>query len=94
MEEEEQDVICIDDVTSKEMPCHAVRKALEQELMYLRHLGVYERGKTLHVQRNVAGKEAWPPKCGRFRRFSWCYFLTCCLLVVIVTVGIATRQRV
>ena len=45
MEEEEQDVKCIDDVTGKEMPCHAVRKALEQEQMYLRDFGVYEKGK-------------------------------------------------
>ena len=35
MEEEEQDVICIDDVIGKELPWHAVRKAREQELKYL-----------------------------------------------------------
>ena len=42
IEKEEQDVVCIDDVTSKELPWHAVRKAREQELKYLRDLGVYE----------------------------------------------------
>ena len=36
MEEEEQDVICIDDVIGKELPWHAVRKARERELKYLR----------------------------------------------------------
>ena len=42
VEEEEQDVICFDDITSKELPWHAVRKARELELKYLRDLGVYE----------------------------------------------------
>ena len=38
--EEEQPVICIDDVTRKELPEHEVRKAREQELKYSRDLGV------------------------------------------------------
>ena len=41
VEEEEQDVICFDDITGKELPWHAVRKARELELKYLRDLGVY-----------------------------------------------------
>ena len=42
-EEQEQDVIRIDDITGKELPWHAVRKARELELKYLRDLGVYEK---------------------------------------------------
>ena len=42
-EGQEQDVICIDDITGKELPRHAVRKARELELKYLRDLGVYEK---------------------------------------------------
>ena len=42
-EEQEQDVICFDDITGKELPWHAVRKARELELEYLRDLGVYEK---------------------------------------------------
>ena len=42
-EEEEQDVICFDDITGKELPWHAVRMARELELKYLRDLGVYEK---------------------------------------------------
>ena len=42
-QEQEQDVVCIDDVTGKELPRHAVRKARELELKYLRDLGVYEK---------------------------------------------------
>ena len=42
-EEEEQDVICIDDVTGKESPWHEVREAGEQDLNYLRDLGVHEK---------------------------------------------------
>ena len=42
-EGQEQDVICIDDITGKELPVHAVRKARELELKYLRDLGVYEK---------------------------------------------------
>ena len=42
-EEQEQDVICFDDITGKELPWHAVRKAREWELKYLRDLGVYEK---------------------------------------------------
>ena len=42
-EEQEQDVLCFDDITGKELPWHAVRKARELELKYLRDLGVYEK---------------------------------------------------
>ena len=40
MEEEEQDVICIDDVIGKELPWRAEGKVREQELKYLRDLSV------------------------------------------------------
>ena len=40
--EEDLRVLGIVDVTSKELPWPAVRKAREHELKYLRHLGVYE----------------------------------------------------
>ena len=40
---QEQDVICFDDVTGKELPWHEVRKARELELKYLRDLGVYQK---------------------------------------------------
>ena len=43
LEEGEQDVICVDDVTRKELPWHAVRKALEPELTNLHDLGVYDK---------------------------------------------------
>ena len=39
----EQDVKCIDEIIGKELPWHAVRKARELELKYLRDLGVYEK---------------------------------------------------
>ena len=42
-EEQEQDVLCFDDITGKELPWRAVRKARELELKYLRDLGVYEK---------------------------------------------------
>ena len=42
-EEQEQDVICFDDITGKELPWHAVRKARELVLKYLRDLGVDEK---------------------------------------------------
>ena len=42
-EEQEQDVICCDDIIGKELPWHAMRKARELELKYLRDLGVYEK---------------------------------------------------
>ena len=42
-EEQEQDVICFDDITSKELPWHAVRKDRELELKDLRYLGVYDK---------------------------------------------------
>ena len=38
-EDQEQDVMCFEDITSK----HAVRKARELELKYLRDFGVYEK---------------------------------------------------
>ena len=37
-EEQEQDVICFDDITGKDLPWHAVRKARELELECLRDL--------------------------------------------------------
>ena len=40
---QERDVVCFDDVTDKELPWSAVRKARELELKYLRDLGVYEK---------------------------------------------------
>ena len=43
LEEENQDVVCIDDVTGEEFPWHAVRMAREQELKYLRDVGVFEK---------------------------------------------------
>ena len=39
----DQDVVCFDDVTGKELPWSAVRKARELELKYLLDLGVYEK---------------------------------------------------
>ena len=42
-QERGQDVVCFDDVTGKELPWRAVRKARELELKYLRDLGVYEK---------------------------------------------------
>ena len=42
-ERREQDVICIDDITGKELLWHAVRKARELELKYLRDFSVYEK---------------------------------------------------
>ena len=42
-EEQEQNVICFDDITGKELPWHAVRKARELKLKYLRDLGVFEK---------------------------------------------------
>ena len=42
-EEQEQDVTCFDDITCEELPWHAVRKARESELKYLRDPGVYEK---------------------------------------------------
>ena len=43
VEEKEQDVICFDDITGKELPWHPVRRACELELKCLRHLGVHEK---------------------------------------------------
>ena len=42
-EEQEQDVRYFDDITGKELQWHAVRKARELELKYLRDFGVYEK---------------------------------------------------
>ena len=42
-EGQEQDVVCFHDITGKELPWRAVRKARELELKYLRDLGVYEK---------------------------------------------------
>ena len=42
VEEEEYDDIYFHDITGKELPCHAVRRARELELKYLREIGVYE----------------------------------------------------
>ena len=42
-EEQEQDVICFDDITGKELPWHAVREARELEVKYLRDLGVHRK---------------------------------------------------
>ena len=38
-----KDLICSDDITGNDLPWHAVRKARELELKYLRDLGVYEK---------------------------------------------------
>ena len=43
MDEENQDVVCVGDITQKEFPCHAVRKARAQELKFLRDLRVHEK---------------------------------------------------
>ena len=40
VEEQEEYVICFDDITGKELPWHAVHKARELELKYLRDLGM------------------------------------------------------
>ena len=40
---EERDVTRFDDITGKELPLHAVRKAREQEMKFLRDLGVHEK---------------------------------------------------
>ena len=53
-QEDERDVVCYDDVTGKELPWCAVRKARELELQYLRDLGVYEK-----VDEKEAIKEIW-----------------------------------
>ena len=41
--QEDQRALCIDDVTCEELPWHDVRKVREEELKYLRDLGVYEK---------------------------------------------------
>ena len=43
MDEENQDVACVDDITGKEFPCHAVPKARAQELEFLRDFRVHEK---------------------------------------------------
>ena len=52
-EEQEQDATCVDDITGKESPWHAVRKARELGLKYLRYLGVYEKGNKKRGRGNV-----------------------------------------
>ena len=56
-ERREQYVICIDDITGKELPWHAVRKARELELKYWRDLGVYEK---VNEKEAVANYEITP----------------------------------
>ena len=47
VEEENQDVVCFDDISGKELLWHAVRKARGQKLKYQRDLGGYKKvGKT------------------------------------------------
>ena len=41
--EEDKFIKCFDDITVKELPWQAVKQAREQELKYLRELGVYEK---------------------------------------------------
>ena len=41
--EEDEFIKCFDDITGKELPWQAVKQAREQELMYLRELGVYTK---------------------------------------------------
>ena len=41
--EEDSNVRCVDDVASKELPWSAVRHATEEEVKYLRDVGVYEK---------------------------------------------------
>ena len=58
--EEGQDVKCFDDITCKELPWHAVRKARELELKYLCDLGVYEKSmrmKPLQTRNHSSGHE-------------------------------------
>ena len=52
-EKQEQDVICFDDITGKELPGHAVRQDRELELKYLRDLGVYEKVDERKLLRNM-----------------------------------------
>ena len=42
-EDQEQDIICFNDITGKELPWRAVRKARELGLKYLRDLEVFEK---------------------------------------------------
>ena len=41
--EEDTFIECFDDITGKELPWQAVKQAREQELKFLRELGVYEK---------------------------------------------------
>ena len=54
-EEQEQDVICFDDITGKELPWHAVRKARELELKYLRDLGLECMRKLMRKRNHSSG---------------------------------------
>ena len=38
-------VKCVDDITGKEVPKHAVKKARDLDLIYVRDMGVYEKVK-------------------------------------------------
>ena len=58
--EEDQRVLCIDDVTSTELPWNEVRQAREQELKLLRDFGVYEK-----VDEREANAQAVPGHSGR-----------------------------
>ena len=40
---EDECIKCLHDITGKELPQQAVKQAREQELKYLRELGVYEK---------------------------------------------------
>ena len=57
-ETRKQDVIFIDDITGKELPWHAVRKARELELKYLRDLRVYEKSMRKRLWQNT-GSLQW-----------------------------------
>ena len=41
--EDDQCIKCFDDITGKELPWQDVKQAREQDLKYLRELGVYEK---------------------------------------------------
>ena len=43
MEEENQDVVCVDNITGKDLPWHALRKARAPELKFLRDFRVHEK---------------------------------------------------
>ena len=57
-ERREQDIKCIDDITGKELPWHAVRKARELELKYLRDLGCMKESMRRRLWQNT-GSLQW-----------------------------------